>query len=121
MLKFEWERREPEGGLYIMFRKSLVFILALIFMFSILIEPAEASSVPIKVFEQPVTAGAVHKEYRWKTADGPVEIHVLEVDLNNPYIVLDVIPGAGKITKRLNVSAMASNAGAVAAVNGDFF
>jgi len=105
-------------------RFSVLLFVFLLFSFFIGVqgaEPVEASTVPVKVFEQPVTAGAVHKEYRWETADGPVEIHVLEVDLKNPYVVLDTIPGAGKITKRLNVSAMAKNTGAAAAVNGDFF
>jgi trimeric autotransporter adhesin len=70
---------------------------------------------------QPITAGAVMREYSWKTADGPGRIYVMEVDLKNPHVQVEVIPGGGKITQRLNVSAMAANTGAVAAVNGDFF
>ncbi|NLO89213.1 MAG: hypothetical protein GX088_02640 [Clostridia bacterium] len=99
----------------------LLFVFLLFGFFIGAVESIEAATSPIKVFEQPVTAGAVHKEYRWDTAKGQVRIHVLEVDLKNPYVVLGTIPGAGKITKRLNVSAMAQNTGAVAAVNGDFF
>lgn len=69
----------------------------------------------------PITAGAILKEYKWQTASGHVNINVIEVDLTNPHVQVDVIPGAGQITKRLNVSAMAKNTGAIAAVNGDFY
>lgn len=77
-------------------------------------EPQLLSSVP-------VASGVLKKEYRWELPAGPANIYVLEVDLANPYVQVDVIPGAGKITQRLNVSAMANATGAVAAVNGDFY
>jgi hypothetical protein len=82
---------------------------------------AAQTETPRLVSSQPVTAGAVMKEYFWTTANGPARIFVLETDLKNPHVQVDVIPGAGKITQRLNVSAMVANTGAVAAVNGDFF
>ena len=72
------------------------------------------------VHSEPVTSGAVLKEYYWATAKGPAKIFVLEVDLENPYIKVDTILGKGKVTERSNVSAMAKETGAVAAINGDF-
>jgi len=105
----------------------LVMILFFVLLLSVPVLAEEVGqstasvSQPVKVFEQPVTSGVLYKEYRWETPDGPVEIHVLDIDLTNPYVRLDVIPGAGKLNKRLNVSAMARNSGAVAATNGDFF
>ncbi|MEW5954169.1 MAG: stalk domain-containing protein [Bacillota bacterium] len=80
-----------------------------------------ADQRPVLQETTPITAGAVMKNYHWETADGPAKIHVVEIDLNNPYVQLGVIPGAGKLTQRLNVSAMAKNTGAVAAINGDFY
>lgn len=77
-------------------------------------EPQLLSSVP-------VTSGVLKKEYRWELPAGPANIYVLEIDLTNPHVRVDVIPGAGKLTQRLNVSAMAAESGAVAAVNGDFY
>lgn len=69
----------------------------------------------------PITSGAVLKEYQWQTSSGHVNINVIEVDLNNPHVHVEVIPGGGRLTQRLNVSAMARNTGAAAAINGDFF
>ena len=68
-----------------------------------------------------ITSGAVLMEYHWETSRGPVNINVIEVDLSNPNVRVEVIPGAGSLTRRLNVSAMVRNTGAVAAINADFF
>ncbi|MEW6623624.1 MAG: stalk domain-containing protein [Bacillota bacterium] len=76
---------------------------------------------PVLVNSEPITAGAVMREYAWDVTGGPAKVYVIEVDLKNPHVQIEVIPGSGKITQRLNVSAMAKNTGAVAAVNGDFF
>jgi hypothetical protein len=81
----------------------------------------QKAAEPLLINSQPITAGAVMREYSWDVTGGPAKVYVTEVDLKNPYIKVDSIPGGGKITQRLNVSAMARNAGAVAAVNGDFF
>jgi len=85
-------------------------------------------TLPVYAFERPelrstttITSGALLKEYHWETSRGPVNINVIEIDLNNPNVRVEVIPGAGSITRRLNVSAMARNTGAIAAINADFF
>jgi len=74
----------------------------------------------------PITAGAVRKIVTWQTQRNgrPAEIvaHVIEVDLNNPYVRLDVIANPdGRLPGRSTVRRMAEAAGAVAAANGDFF
>ncbi|NLK00837.1 MAG: hypothetical protein GX318_06330 [Clostridia bacterium] len=74
---------------------------------------------PVVISKEPITAGVVQKQYDWHK--GSTKIYVLEVDLSNPYVKLDAIAGGGLLTHRLNVSAMARNTGAVAAVNGDFY
>ncbi len=79
-----------------------------------------SSSIALKDYTN-IASGAVLKEYFWNSQHGPVEIHVIEVDLDNPYIELDTILGKGKVTERSNVSAMARDTDAVAAINGDFY
>jgi hypothetical protein len=81
----------------------------------------EQVSKPILLETEPITAGALLKKYQWEMEEGNVNLYLIEVDLNNPHVVIDVIPGGGKITQRLNVSKMAKNTGAVAAINGDFY
>ncbi len=76
---------------------------------------------PKLLTSSPVTDGAILKQYNWQTNKGSVKVFVTEIDLNNPYIELAAIPGKGKLTERLNVTAMARNTRAVAAINGDFY
>lgn len=69
-----------------------------------------------------VASGVVYSSYRVLTADGPLSIHHLRVDLGNPRVRL----GVGLAHDRLvsadePVSSMARRLGAVAGVNGDFF
>lgn len=109
-----------------MSKRILTSFLSFLFIASMLVmaqgQAAANSASPIILKgTTPITAGAVLKEYHWETTSGPNRINVIEVDLRNPYIELGVIPGKGKITERLNVTAMAKNTGAVAAVNGDFY
>ncbi|KAB2951204.1 SH3 domain-containing protein [Heliorestis acidaminivorans] len=69
----------------------------------------------------PVAPGTTYKQYQWSYEQGNTKINLLEIDLSNPYLTIDVIAGKGKVAERLNVSAMAREQGAVAAINGDFF
>jgi hypothetical protein len=74
------------------------------------------------VKEEPITSGAILKQYIWSTNRGPVKINVVEVDLENPYVKLDAIAGkGGKVALRDNVSDLAKETGAIAASNADFF
>ncbi len=100
-------------------RKILAALLVLVFL-TLPVNAAEIQKPELRN-TTPITAGAVLKEYRWQTSSGNVNISVIKVDLLNPYVQVAAILGAGQFTKRLNVSAMAKNTGAVAAVNGDFF
>ncbi len=69
-----------------------------------------------------VAPGIVYSHYQVLTAEGPLSIHHLRVDLRNPRVRL----GVGLAHDRLvsedeTVSSMARRLGAVAGVNGDFF
>lgn len=101
--------------------------LALLAVLTMFLTPMAFANTPIGgngielVTSEPVTSGASLNEYFWQTTKGPAKIFVLEVDLKNPYIKVDTVLGKGKVTERSNVSAMAKETGAVAAINGDFF
>jgi len=76
--------------------------------------------------QTPITSGAVLKEYEWKTVRNKkvakVQAKVIEVNLHNPLVKIDVITGTNnQFTKKQTIKNMANEAGAVAAINGDFF
>lgn len=69
-----------------------------------------------------ITAGAKLENWNWQTADGIAKINVVEVDLKNPYIMVDSMGGkGGMMGNRQTMTQMSSERGAVAAVNGDYF
>ncbi|GIP35587.1 stalk domain-containing protein [Paenibacillus sp. J2TS4] len=73
-----------------------------------------------------ITAGAILKKYDWVSTrnnkPAHVNVNVIEIALNNPMVKLDVMTGkGGKFTTKNTVKKMASESGAVAGVNGDFF
>lgn len=88
---------------------------------------AAASGVTVnKISEDIITSGAVMMKYKYsvvrsgKTATGLAD--VVRVDLNNPYVSVDVMTGkGGTLTTRQSTGGMARETGAVAAVNGDYF
>ena len=82
---------------------------------------AAATNTLTMTSSSPITAGAVLKNYTWDISDGMVKAAVLEIDLTNPYVQLEVVPGKGKFTQRSTVSAMANRTDAIAMVNGDFY
>lgn len=101
-------------------RKLFIVLLLIIFIVLPVYAADTLHKAELKAIS-PITSGAILKEYHWQTSNGNVVINVIEIDLNNPNIKVGSILGAGQFTKRLNVSAMAENTGAVAAVNGDFY
>lgn len=69
-----------------------------------------------------ITAGAKLEKWNWKTADGIAKVNVVEVNLKNPYIVVDSMGGKeGMMGNRQTMTQMSKERGAVAAINGDFF
>lgn len=73
---------------------------------------------------QPIASGVNRIDYRWTPAkgNGTVNVHVIEVDLTNPYVQLNAMSGKGNTVANLsNVLNLAKENGAVAAVNADVF
>ncbi|QMV41693.1 phosphodiester glycosidase family protein [Cohnella cholangitidis] len=75
--------------------------------------------------ESIVTSGVRQLTYAWVPSDKtkPTEvIHVLQVDLRNPYVQLNAMGGPkGSVTARQSVGAMVKETGAIAGINGDVF
>lgn len=89
---------------------------------------AAATAQPsLKLLQQSyVTAGAQRMDYLWTTTRSgkaaKANIHVIEVDLSNPYVSLDVMSGKNDTIGKLNtVMNMTKENGAVAGINADVF
>jgi hypothetical protein len=86
-----------------------------------LVPPAHGQ-VPPEAGAQTIAPGVRHRELEGEavTTERPVVGDLIEIDLRNPRVSLDLLyPGA--VADRRPVSELADTAGAVAAVNGDFF
>ncbi|MBW7475006.1 phosphodiester glycosidase family protein [Paenibacillus oenotherae] len=80
----------------------------------------------IKQREEIITSGAKLVDYAWLNKSGSslerTNIHVIEIDLSNPYVRLDVMNGKqGTVTGNGSVASMVKSTGAVAGINADFF
>ncbi|CAM4414027.1 phosphodiester glycosidase family protein [Paenibacillus alkaliterrae] len=90
-------------------------------------DAAAASASALKLKEQAfVTAGAKRLDYVWHTTRGSskvqTDVHVIEVDLTNPYVSLNVISGKNNSIGQVNsILNMSKENGAVAAINADVF
>ncbi|TJY42038.1 copper amine oxidase [Cohnella pontilimi] len=78
----------------------------------------------LKQSEMPVTSGVRQIDYKWVASDSsPTEmIHVLKIDLTDPYVELNAMGGkGGSVTAGQSVTGMTKETKAVAGVNGDVF
>ncbi len=99
--------------------KSISFLFILL---TILLLPLEALAFNgTELKRETIAPGTTLRQVRWNTGQRNLTVDVLELDLNNPYVGLDVVLGKGKHTQRAIVGEMTANTGAVAMVNGDFY
>lgn len=106
-------------------------ILVAVPAFSTVTEAASADTVAaaavkqlVTMNQEMITSGAKRVDYSWTSKAGatPSAVHVIEVDLTNPYVKLDVMNGKeGSVSGVGSVGNMVSKSGAVAGVNGDYF
>ncbi|WP_079008383.1 phosphodiester glycosidase family protein [Streptomyces sp. XY431] len=81
---------------------------------------ASAASAASTVVREPVAQGVDYQAFTVPTSQGSARVHVVTVDLDRPGVAADLLhPGA--VAARETVSRMGEDAGAVAAINGDFF
>ncbi|MDB5052762.1 MAG: copper amine oxidase [Bacilli bacterium] len=91
-------------------------------------KPVPTLSVPawVNTKQEPITSGAYLRNYVWSAIRGDKEIHsdvaIVEVDLQNPNVKMDVMTGKNsQVANVQSVRGMATETGAVAGTNGDFF
>ncbi|WP_139491075.1 phosphodiester glycosidase family protein [Brevibacillus dissolubilis] len=85
---------------------------------------AEAATIdPVKlIWQTPIAEGTTLYKYTKSYGGKNAVIYVTKVDLNNEYVEVKPVYGTGqKLTERQTVTKMANEAGAVMAVNADFF
>ena len=102
-------------------KKWISLLLTLTMLLMVCMPAAAATNTLTMTSSSPITAGATLKNYTWDISDGKVKASVIEVDLTNPYVQLQIVPGKGLFTQRSTVTAMANRTDAIAMVNGDFF
>ena len=69
-----------------------------------------------------VAPGVGYGDYEMLTADGPLSIHVLAIDLSHPTVRLGAMLAQDRlISQGEAISSMAQRSGAVGGVNGDYF
>lgn len=76
--------------------------------------------------ESVITSGAKRQDYIWTTTRSSkqvqTEVHVIEVDLSNPYVSLNAMSGKNNSVGQVNtIMGMAKENNAVAAINGDVY
>ncbi len=109
-------------------RAGRIVLVAVIVVFSVLslFKPVSAAAYDVSgetVIEEQVSSGVLLRQIVQKTAEGPLKIIVLAVDLRDPYVRLKTLVGGsdGSFSETLTVREMAERSGAVAALNADFF
>ncbi|MCT4598511.1 MAG: phosphodiester glycosidase family protein [Vallitalea sp.] len=68
-----------------------------------------------------ISTGVIYEKNVRLTEAGWVDVHILEVDLTNPYVKLDVIRNTDVFGKKESLTSMANQNGVIGAINGDFF
>lgn len=87
------------------------------------VQPASAYTETSKTKTTEIlTDGATLDTYNIVTNEGNIKAYVTTVDLTNPYVQVNTLVGSNNvITSNKSVTQMANEAGAVAAINADFF
>jgi hypothetical protein len=86
------------------------------------LNPPINGTQPMLVSVDWITAGARLEHWKWPFEQGEAKLQVIEVDLQHPYIRVDAMGGRnGQLGDRQTTTQHASERGAVAAINGDFF
>lgn len=68
-----------------------------------------------------VSRGVTYERNRMMTTDGMLDVHVLIIDLSQPYISVAPVSSAHELGLRETTSNMLRDAGALAGINADFF
>ena len=103
-------------------RATSIKLIALIACLALSLGPelrAQAAGIE-QSWTRQVTQGVVYTHMRVRLDQGPAHLHILEISPDSGYTILPVIAN-GRIGSLAQVSTLAKNARAVAAINGGFF
>ncbi len=90
-------------------------------------EASAATAAQLKLKSQSIlTSGAKRMDYTftttWSNKSVQTAVHVIEVDLSNPYVSLDTMSGkSNSVGQRNNILNMTKENGAIGGINGDVF
>ena len=105
-------------------KKLICCFLLIILFYSIFINSFNTyalTTLSQSVTESKISSGTLLKKYTLFTDLGWLNINVLEVDLKDKYTKIGLLTSSDGAGKLKNVLSLAQEAGAIAAINGDFF
>lgn len=103
-------------------KKYLALVLALVFVLVYTGNGAAATDVIFSAKKaEPVAPGVTYESIWEFTPAGWLRIHLIRADLTRSDVQADLLLSAGGLASGERLSQMAQRAGAVAAINGDFF
>ncbi len=121
-MKMIWNRKKNRTHKNTNLKKKIISaVLAGAMLFTNCVPAMAATNTLTMHDSSPITSGATLSNYTWDISDGMVKAAVLEIDLTDPYVQLQIVPGKGKFTQRATVTNMANRTNAIAMVNGDFY
>ena len=97
------------------------FIIVLFLLLFVTAPVFASTTLYEKTVSTPISSGAILKNYIRFTDFGWQNINVIEVDLNDKYTNLGLLVSNNGVGTLQNILNMASNSGAIAGINGDFF
>ncbi|MDD2497515.1 MAG: phosphodiester glycosidase family protein, partial [Desulfitobacteriaceae bacterium] len=101
-------------------KKVLMVTIFLCFLLTAVQVIAAEPLAPVE--KETITRGAVLEQYQVPTAKGTANVYVTKINLQDPYLKVDLMYGTDeKLGKNQTVEKMANEAKAIAAVNGGFF
>ena len=88
-------------------------------------QTARATELPQTYYETrevvTISKNVTYEKSRTVTSDGLLDVHILRVPLNDPYIHLETVQSQTGLGLRETTSALVNAANGIAGVNGDFF
>ncbi len=68
-----------------------------------------------------IASGVTYEKDTRLTEAGWLDVHTLEIDLNNPYVKVDILRDTEGFGKKDTLSNLATKNNVIAAINGDYF
>ncbi len=102
-------------------KKKIVLCLITILLFGICKNSLALTTLYENTKEERISSGVILKNYNKLSEKGWLDIHVLEVDLDDKYTSVGILNSENGLNTFQTVLEMAKNNESIAAINGDFF